>query len=711
MPTYPPARRLQSARSRPMKRVGSRLLLRLRSYVLARVPAGTLRRRSRPSLPTPSQPDPDHLLVFPGDRELPEKIRDDWILRRALEWQRAGGSPKPEPQATSAQALKRRRSRPVTNVIFVSHCDFVGNSAYHVHAIASELQRRGLSPAVAIPGGAYTVEEVGQPDFPLLTYKQVRRGRLRFPDGRGPDLIHAFTPRERVRRLTVDLIRAYECPYVVHLEDNDEVLLSTALGGADVDWLRSLPASLLDGVIEQWQSHPQLAPQFLDHAVGATLVIDGLLELVPPHVPAEVIRAGFDEAVISPRRTRDAVRNDLRLAGDDLAIVYPGHIHAANLEEVRGLWQAVANLRADESRVVLVKTGWSAAEVAGFPDLGDGLRDLGWVPRSRIAELLAAADVLVQPGGPGPFNDYRLPSKLPEFLASGTPVVLPRTNVGLLLEDGVHALVLERGDCDEIADAINRLAGDPALRQRLGDEGRAFALRELSWGRAVGRVERLYARIAASGHPAPPPSAIASPEPPLKLVALVDRTPAPTDIRAARAHGIYGFCLTSLPAELPDAPFCVVLPDGLEEANDVKRLVRHREYLHFRGAPVVLRPEDPALERLSRLDSPGAYRHTMEERLAAVGPMLPPYRSLPRPPEDALDVYETWLRKLTLQAILLGPARAPLVLLDLTAAHSPSFSRLLERTLAGLSAGVVQAYASRRIALSRRDAEHLFRLP
>ena len=87
--------------------------------------------------------------------------------------------------------------------------------------------------------------------------------------------------------------------------------------------------------------------------------------------------------------------------------------------------------------------------------------DLGFVSRDRLWDLLAAADVLVQPGGPSPFNDYRFPSKLPDFLACGKPVVLPATNIGRHLADGEEALLLRRGDAAEIFEAVRRLAGDP----------------------------------------------------------------------------------------------------------------------------------------------------------------------------------------------------------------------------------------------------------
>src|SRR5262249_4525065 len=156
-------------------------------------------------------------------------------------------------------------------------------------------------------------------------------------------------------------------------------------------------------------------------------------------------------------------------------------VHSLNRNEMRDLYTAVAELRRAGERAVLVKTGLGSGVVAaeGFPSLGAGIRDLGWVPRSSIPELLAAADLLVQPGGPGPFNDFRFPSKLPEYLASGRPVILPRANLGLELRDGEEALLLERGDPSEIVAAVVRLASDSELRSRMGEAGRAFALREL----------------------------------------------------------------------------------------------------------------------------------------------------------------------------------------------------------------------------------------
>jgi glycosyltransferase involved in cell wall biosynthesis len=380
------------------------------------------------------------------------------------------------------------------NVVFVSHCDFTGNSALHVLAVASGLHERGFSPVIAVPANAESVEDVGRPAFPVLTYAEACTSALSFPDGRGPDLVHCFTPREIVRRPAVELVRVHGCPYVVHLEDNEETVTSVELRHLPVALLRMVPRPLLDRVIGS-RFHPVEGPRFLGGAAGVTVIVERLRELVPSQLPTAVVGAGFDEAVLAPRRSRDDVRTELGLTSDDLAIVYTGSVHRVNLADMRDLYAAVAMLRRDGRPVVLVKTGTNTPGTPDLPVLGEGLRDLGWVPRDAVPDLLNAADVLVQPGRPGPYNDYRLPSKLPEFLASGRPVVLPRANVGLELENGRQALVLDRGDDDEIAAAVVRLADDPELRRNIGEQGRAFALRELRWSRVVDKVEALYGDI------------------------------------------------------------------------------------------------------------------------------------------------------------------------------------------------------------------------
>jgi glycosyltransferase involved in cell wall biosynthesis len=381
----------------------------------------------------------------------------------------------PARKADHAPVSRQRRSGG-RNVLFVSHCDFIGASAYHVLAIATELERLGWSPAIAVPRNPRGVRDVGRPSFPVLSFRSAARGRLRFPDGHGPDLVHAFTPREHVRNLTLDVAVRYGCPYIVHLEDNENAVQDVVITGYD----------------------PADVRVFLDRAAGMSVVIERLLELKPDHVRAAVIWPGYDEAIMKPGRPREAIRRDIGLAEGAVAVLYTGNIHKANADEVRSLYQAIESVRAAGRNLVLVKSGWNRTPDARLPRLGEGLHDLGWVSRGRVFELLRGADIVVQPGSPGPFNDYRFPSKLPEFLASGRPVVLPRTNIGLHLEDGVDAMLLDEGGRDEIADKVSLLADDPDLRMRLGDRGRAFALHKLQWSTNVREVAQLYEEASAT---------------------------------------------------------------------------------------------------------------------------------------------------------------------------------------------------------------------
>lgn len=369
---------------------------------------------------------------------------------------------------------RSRVSRPGgRNVLFVSHCDFAGNSAYHVYSIATELERRGWSPVIAVPGSPRGARELGRAAFQVLSFRDVHRGRLRFPDEQGPDVVHAFTPREPVRLLALDVVRRYGCPYVVHLEDN-EMAVRSAIATA-------------------WDPHAMRA--FVDEAAGVTVVVDRLLELKPAHIPGVVVWPGYDVALDEPGRPRSAIRRDIGLDDLDVAVVYSGSVHRVNADEVGALYEAVKRLRAGGRNLVLVKSGFNTVPASLLPELGQGIRDLGWIRRRRVFELMHAADILVQPGVPGPFNDYRFPSKLPEFLASGRPVVLPQTNIGLHLRDRVEALVLERGDADEIRTNVALLASDAEFRERLGQRGREFAVRTLQWPKSVDQVIDLYRRV------------------------------------------------------------------------------------------------------------------------------------------------------------------------------------------------------------------------
>jgi glycosyltransferase involved in cell wall biosynthesis len=438
----------------------------------------------------------------------------------------------PVVRSSAVPASRAAARRAIQSVLLVSHCDFSGNSALHAYRVACGLLERGFSPVLAVPDDPRTVEDVaGRPPFPVVGYDEALAAAATAP----PDLVHAFTSRERVRKLVSAVVAHAGCPYVVHLEDNDRAVLSAALE-APIRDLEELPPSMLDTIVGAGQMHPLRGPHFERQAAGVTVVIDALRDLSPPGIETAVVHPGYDAAMLEPSRSRDEVRAELGIEPEEFTVVYTGTIHRANLADMRRLYVALAALRNGGIPVVLVKTGLDAPDVPELARLGEGLRNLGWVSRARLPELVAAADALVQPDAPGPFNDYRFPAKLPDFLASGRPVVLGRTNIGVSLEDGSEALVLERCTSVELYRAIALLRDEPGLARELGEGGRAFALRELRWDASVERVVRLYDAVAEVEPPAPFALEL---DPPVKVIALVPGTPSTAEAEAARASGIY----------------------------------------------------------------------------------------------------------------------------------------------------------------------------
>jgi glycosyltransferase involved in cell wall biosynthesis len=283
------------------------------------------------------------------------------------------------------------------------------------------------------------------------------------------------------------------------MEDNEEQLMGDTLRWRGVVDPDALDDDALEGHLTVRRSHPRRFRGFIAGAAGYSCLIDPLLEFAPPDAPQAVFWPGYDFEPgpdTDPRTERDG----LGIAADELIVFYPGNTHRSNVGDVVDLYTACILARRQGARIRLVRTGVSHAPIRLDPDLDPAgvVVELGFVDRARLAPLMSAADILVQPGRPGPFNDYRFPSKLPEFLAAGRPVVLPATNLGRHLQNGVEALVLDTGSVEEMVEAIMRLAGDADLRRRLGGAGRRFAQARLSWANAGGMLNELYRTVLAT---------------------------------------------------------------------------------------------------------------------------------------------------------------------------------------------------------------------
>lgn len=376
------------------------------------------------------------------------------------------------------------------------------NSAIQAFHFGNDLTAVGWHVTLAAGvGDPRTIREVGEPSFDCVTHHDLPVVLEQARHAPEPTVVLAWTPRENVRAATQNFARRLGVPYVVHLEDNEWHLYGAAVG-RPFDEVARLSIAEQDRISPETLIHPARSERFMSQAAGITVITEELNEFNHAGVPHHVARPGIDSERFRPDLEPPLRREALGIARDEFVIVYHGTVHYANQHEMLSLYLGVKLLQRRGRKVRLVRLG--ETELGGVDPrslgaLREGVLELGSVGWREIPGYLALADAFVQPGAADDFNRYRLPSKLPEFLAMGRPVVLPDCNIGQDLVDGESALLLYEGDGLEIAARVEQLLDDAELRARLAAGARSFALEQLDWERnslGLGRFLRGVATAA-----------------------------------------------------------------------------------------------------------------------------------------------------------------------------------------------------------------------
>ncbi|HEY5944490.1 MAG TPA: glycosyltransferase [Kofleriaceae bacterium] len=138
--------------------------------------------------------------------------------------------------------------------------------------------------------------------------------------------------------------------------------------------------------------------------------------------------------------------------------------------------------------------------------LGPSLRALGdelglavdWPdPASPVADAMANADVLLVPSRVAANGDEEgTPTVIVEGGAARLPVVSTRhAGIPEQVEEGVTGLLAAERDVAGLADALAKLAGDPARRLAMGEAARQKMQREYSLPAHRSRLEQIYGTI------------------------------------------------------------------------------------------------------------------------------------------------------------------------------------------------------------------------
>ena len=217
------------------------------------------------------------------------------------------------------------------------------------------------------------------------------------------------------------------------------------------------------------------------------------------------IRSGFDLQPFLEATNDPGLRAKLGLKPDDFVI---GKI--ARLFELKGhedLFAIAPELvrRVPNAKFLFVGDGiWRDRfeQMAKDLKLEDHFVFTGLVPPADVAKHVGVMDVLAHLS-----RREGLPRAIPQALAAGKPAVaFDCDGAREVCLDGRTGYLLQAGDLKGLTDRLIRLADDPDLRTRLGEQGRQSVRNEFSVEAMVQRLHSLYLRLSApaSGirHPA-----------------------------------------------------------------------------------------------------------------------------------------------------------------------------------------------------------------
>ncbi len=205
-----------------------------------------------------------------------------------------------------------------------------------------------------------------------------------------------------------------------------------------------------------------------------------------------IVPLGIDVARFAPARAASAAR--------PFTLLFVGALR--HYKGVDDLICALPHL-SPKTRLLLAGDGPKRVE---WETLGAalGLRErvtfLGQVGDDALPGLYHSADMFALPSN-SPAESFG--TVLVEAMASGLPCVTTEVGSGTsyVVQHNVTGFVVPPRSPEALADALQRLAADAALRARMGAAGRERALREFTLETMVRRVEEVYREVLESRKP------------------------------------------------------------------------------------------------------------------------------------------------------------------------------------------------------------------
>ena len=301
----------------------------------------------------------------------------------------------------------------------------------------------------------------------------------------GFDTIHACNPPDLIWLVALPF-KLLGCRFVFDHHDLGPELYEAKYGRRGVFWhglrlCERLTFALADVSIATNESYRRVA-------VGR----GGM-----PEERVFVVRSGPDLDRLRPGTPQPRHRNGRRFLVGYVGVM--GHQEGIDLL-LAAADRVVHGLGRDDVQFCLVGGGPSLAAMrlrAVEIGLSDHVTFLGRVPDATLLEVLATADICINPDRASALNDLSTMNKVLEYMALGRPIVQFASTEGRV-SAGRASLYAAKDDPTDLADKMLALLDRPTLRARMGRVGRARIEAHLAWRHQVPALVAAYRAAAPS---------------------------------------------------------------------------------------------------------------------------------------------------------------------------------------------------------------------
>ncbi len=331
------------------------------------------------------------------------------------------------------------------------------------HEMAGKLNVYRL-PFFAAPNGSFFKRVL---DFKSFEFNAYRFGKTL----RRPDVIFVPIPANEDALAARRLARHFSCKYVVNVQDiqpDSAIALGYIRNPLAIKLLRRQEKTIYADAAHVVAIGDNFRRQLENKGIPP-----GKISVLPNWINAEEVQ---------PQNRANALRAEWGIPEDKFVVLYAGtfgRIHGTEL-----LLEA-ARLVEDAPGVLFLMVGQGygfeqCRETAAQKKIQNVVvRE--FVPRSRLGELQAIADVSVVTLRPG-FGHTSVPSKVLGYMSAGRSVLALADrdcDTARLIDDAKCGIVLEPGDAGRLAEEILDLHSKPELVRLLGENARRYIVSHL----------------------------------------------------------------------------------------------------------------------------------------------------------------------------------------------------------------------------------------